>query len=70
MAIKFLSDATIRELTGWSEPTLWRTRRKGLFPKATKVGPRKNGTPEEEYNFWAADPVTWPQRFSARKAAA
>lgn len=70
MAIKFLSDPTIRNLTGDSAPTLWRKRRAGLFPKPTKVGLRKNGTPEDEYDFWAIDPQTWPQRYAARKVVA
>lgn len=51
---RFLSLGEVLILTGASRSTIWRWQQEGAFPQSRRIGKRKVGIPEREYQEWAS----------------
>lgn len=51
---KFLTRKEILEITGKSNPTVWRWTKAGTFPKPYKLGERSVGWKDNEIQEWIA----------------
>jgi len=52
---EYLSDAQIKDILKISQPTLWRWRRDGFFPKVIKIGKNTNRTRVSDFKAWQRD---------------
>jgi len=48
----------VKQRVGWSEMTIWRKERDGVFPKRVKIGPNTVAWLESEIDRFIADQVT------------
>jgi len=55
----YLSDKEIKSVLMISTPTLWRWRKDGTFPKATKIGKNTNRTLVMDFEDWQRHPEKW-----------
>jgi len=51
---KFLTRKEILEITGKSNPTLWRWTKAGTFPKPYKLGENSVGWKDDEVREWVS----------------
>ena len=49
---RYLSPRQLQELTGLSEPTLWRMRRRGELPEPVRLSPGRVAWPENVIGDW------------------
>jgi prophage regulatory protein len=49
-----LRKPAVLAMTGISDPTLWRLRRRGEFPAPTRIGARAIGWPKSTVESWLA----------------
>lgn len=55
---RFYSPEETRTQTGLSEPTLWRLRKAGKFPKPVQLSKRRVGYPAELIDAWIEEKIT------------
>ncbi len=62
----FIPKHEVQRITGGlSDTTIWRMRRKGLFPNPVSVSPGKKVWRESDISDWIAARIASPQNFAA-----
>jgi prophage regulatory protein len=51
---RFLSARELRNLTGLSDPTLWRMRQRGELPEPVRLSPGRVGWRVDDIEHWIA----------------
>ena len=49
---RYISPRQLQDLTGLSEPTLWRLRRRGELPEPVRLSPGRVAWPEDVIRTW------------------
>ena len=49
---RYISPRQLQELTGLSEPTLWRLRKRGELPEPIRLSPGRVAWPESVIRSW------------------